>query len=360
MRIAAARVIPLRLRFSRPMATARGEYADRESVLLELEDPDGRVGYGEAAPWPGFATETAAAAEAVLRGLAPVIEGADLEPGESTATLARLLGDGPAARAALQGALWDLEARRAGRPLAGHLAARAGPTGGAALERVAVSALLAGREPEAVREEARRARAAGHRAVKLKLGRTTVADDVARVRAVREALGPEIRLRGDANGAWSAAAALEALQAMAAFDVEYVEQPVPADDIAGLALVRRRAAVRVAADESVASEAGLSRLIDAGAADVVVLKPAMLGGPARTLQLARRARHAGLGVVFTHALESAVGACHALHCAAAWGDPDGIHGLQTQGLFEADVAVPPAAAAGCIAVPASPGLGIEL
>jgi o-succinylbenzoate synthase len=358
--VAAVRVIPVRLRFAQPMRTARGEFTERASVLLELRDADGVAGHGEAAPWPGFGTESVDEAEASLRAVERPLRGVSLQPGEWPAALESLLADRPAARAALQGALLDLDARRAGRPLAAHLAACAGSTCGPPLSRVPVSALLTARDPEALLPEAVLAREAGYRAVKIKLGGGTVTNDVARLRAVREGIGPSVGLRGDANGAWSVREALDALEAFAPFDLEYVEQPVAAHDLDGMAELRRHAAVKVAADESVASERGVLRLLAAGAADVVVLKPATLGGARRALELASLARQARMRVVFTHAFESAVGARHALHSAAAGGDVAGIHGLVTAGLFETDVAEPPGCRGGYVAVPAGPGLGVTL
>ena len=132
-----------------------------------------------------------------------------------------------------------------------------------------------------------------------------------------------------------------ALRALAEFDFDYVEQPVPPGDIAALARLRapvtpfgsrrtnppRRRTVRCA-------------LLESGAVDVLVLKPAMLGGPARALEIAHACAQAGCDVVFSHAFESAVGARHALHCAAAWGDARRSHGLCTAGLFVDDVAEP--------------------
>jgi O-succinylbenzoate synthase len=165
-------------------------------------------------------------------------------------------------------------------------------------------------------------------------------------------------LRGDANGAWSPAEARRALQALAEFGLEYVEQPVAADAIEALAELRRLALVRVAADEAVATAQGALRLMDAAAADVVVLKPASVGGPMRALEIAVQARRAGIGVVFSHAFESAVGARHALHCAAAWGDASTAHGLCTEGLFATDVANPVVCRDGFAAVGSAPGLGI--
>jgi o-succinylbenzoate synthase len=299
-------------------------------------------------------------AEASLRAVERKLAGASLQSGDWAAVFEHHFAGRPAARAALQGASFDLDARRAGRPLSVHLAARAGSTCGAPLSRVPVNALLTARDPEALFREAVIAREAGYRAVKIKLGDSAVTRDVARLRAVREAIGPAVGLRGDANGAWSVRDAFDALGAFAPFDLEYVEQPVAAHDIDGLAELRRHAPVQVAADESVASEDGMLRLLAAGAADVVVLKPAALGGAGRALELASLARQAGMRVVFTHAFESAVGALHALHCAAAWGDSGGVHGLATAGLFETDVAEPPCCQGGYVPVPAGPGLGVTL
>ena len=358
MRLVAARASLARLRFVRPVRTSRGEFGTRQSVVLALGDEDGRSGYGEAAPWPGFGTESEAEALAALEDAARLVRGADLEPGELPGDVAERLRDAPAARAAVQGALWDLAARRAGLSLATCLATRAGAARGAALREVRVSALLVGNSPQALRLEAERAREEGHTAAKIKLGAASLDEDRSRARAAREGLGPGISLRGDANGAWSEIDARAALQALAEFDFDYIEQPVAPGDVAALARLRGWAGVRIAADESVATEGGVLHLIQSGAVDVLVLKPAMLGGPARSLEIADRARQAGCDVVFSHAFESAVGARHVLHCAAAWSDALAVHGLCTAGLFVDDIAEPVACRHGLAAVPGGPGLGI--
>jgi o-succinylbenzoate synthase len=358
VRLVAAQSRLVRLRFARPVRTARGDFAERESVLLELRDAEGVRGFGEAAPWPGFGTETVQQAHASLIAAEALLCGAAMEPGAWTPELDTHLRDAPAARAAVQGALCDLAARRAGFPLADLLAAGAGEARGAVLRRVPTSALLVAREPGAVRAEAVRIRESGHRAVKIKLGAPSLAVDVARARAAREGLGPAVRLRGDANGAWSRRDARVALEALAQCDLDYVEQPLAADDFEGFVELHGVAPVRIAADESVASETGMLRLLSTGAVDVMVLKPATLGGPARALEIAARARLAGIEVVFSHTFESAVGARHVLQCAAAWGDPDAVHGLCTDGLFASDVAAPVACPGGLAEIADAPGLGI--
>lgn len=358
MRLVSARARLLRLRFARPVRTARGDFAERESVLLELRDVDGVPGFGEAAPWPGFGTETADQANARLVAVESLLCGPDLEPGAWTPELDAHLSGAPAARAAVQGALWDLAARRAGCPLADQLAADAGALDRDVLRRVPTSALLVARDPGALRDEAARARESGYRAAKIKLGAASLEQDVACARAAREGLGPKVRLRGDANGAWSRRDARAALEALAEFGFDYLEQPIAADDYEGFVELHRRAQLRIAADESVASETGALRLLSAGAVDVMVLKPATLGGPARALELAAQAQRGGIEVVFSHTFESAVGARHVLHCAAAWGDPAAVHGLCTEGLFASDVAAPVGCPGGVAEISAGPGLGI--
>jgi o-succinylbenzoate synthase len=348
------------LEFRRPVHTARGDFRVRETVLVELCDADGVRGLGEASHWPGFGWDDLAATESALRAALTRLETMDTsaDPATLLAAVAALLNDRPVAHAAIEGAICDLAARRADQSLAAWLARRIASSA-PPIERVASSALLIGRTPDAVREEAMQVRTDGYAAAKLKLGGVPLDEDIARVRAARAGLGNDVRLRGDANGAWGRAEAAVALDALAAFDLEYVEQPVASEDLAGLAALRGRTPVRVAADEAVASEGGLRALIDARAADLVVLKPALLGGPRRTLALATQARAAGLDVVFTHALDSAVGAWHAVHCAAAWGDATAVHGLHTAGLFAADAGPAVAATAGFVALPAGAGLGFE-
>jgi o-succinylbenzoate synthase len=283
-----------------------------------------------------------------------------VEPAEWPLDLVMALAQTPSAHAAVEGALCDLAARRAGQPLAAFLRRAAGLPDAPVPAAVAVNALLVEREPEALRAEAARVRAAGFLAAKLKVATGPLVEDIARVRAARDGLGPQLALRLDANGAWSEAQAREGLAALAAFKPDYVEQPVAAGELEAMARLRAGGVARIAADESLSEPGGLVQVLDAGACDVVVLKPSLLGGPLAALAAARRAREAGCTVVFTHAFESAIGRLHALHCAAAWDDPQGVHGLSGGTPFRDDLAALPAVAAGRLAVPEGPGLGLDL
>ncbi|HWL02633.1 MAG TPA: o-succinylbenzoate synthase [Microbacteriaceae bacterium] len=187
----------------------------------------------------------------------------------------------------------------------------------------------------------------GARTAKVKVAERgqRLADDVARVRAVREALGPAGRIRVDANAAWSLDEATTALEALAPLDLEYAEQPVASvPDLAALR-VRLAGAVRLAADESIRKPGDPLEVVRAGAADVIVLKLQPLGGRARALEIARAAAaEADVAFVTSSALETSVGLAAAARLAhdvdiAFSSDLD--HGLGTAALLAADVSTEP-------------------
>jgi o-succinylbenzoate synthase len=221
-----------------------------------------------------------------------------------------------------------------------------------------VSALVRGDDPKAAAANARRAVARGFRTLKLKLLADEIALDEERVAAVRESAGAETKLRLDANGAWKETTALEVARRLARFDIELLEQPVAPADVAALGRVRALSPIPIAADEAVCDEDAAARLIDAGAADLFVVKPAALGGLRAAGHIAQRARRAGVGIVVTSFLDSSLGIATALHFAASLPDSSFAAGLATAELLKDDLAPPFAVGAGAIALPHACGLGI--
>jgi o-succinylbenzoate synthase len=181
----------------------------------------------------------------------------------------------------------------------------------------------------------------GCRTAKVKVAEPggTIAEDAERVAAVRRYLGPEGRIRVDANGRWNVDEAEHAVHAFADCDLEYVEQPC--GSVAELAELRRRVkymGVPVAADESVRKAADPLAVARAGAADILVIKAQPLGGIRAALRIAAEA---ALPVVISSALETSVGIGMGAHLAAALPEPEYDVGLATVSLFEADVAAVP-------------------
>jgi o-succinylbenzoate synthase len=333
------RMIDLTLRT--PLATAQGAIARRRVWLVAADD--GRYcGWGEAAPLPGFGGEPPEHCELLLDRVQQLALPDDLDARGGLGPVDARFAALPCARAAIEGALLDLAARRAGLPLARHLAADASPD-------LPVNALANGDL------EVASAVAARFNAIKLKSCGDPTAD-AARIRSLHHRF-TGIHWRLDANGAWDRTGAA-AFARLAGQLVEYVEQPLPADDLAGCADLRRQG-LAVALDEGVRTVDDLARAIAAAACDVVVLKPGWLGGYAPTLACAGLAASAGVRIVLTSTLGSAVGAAHTLHLAAALRLNRLAHGLDTGRLLAADVAERPLApAAGRVTVPSDPGLGI--
>ncbi|MBW2269622.1 MAG: o-succinylbenzoate synthase [Deltaproteobacteria bacterium] len=355
MKLTAARVTALRLPLHEALATAHGPVLAREGALLEIEAQDGARGWGEALPLPGFDLESADAAANALVAACRRLVGAEIgEPDEALAAAARDLAAAPAARAALDTAWRDCRARAAGTTLAAHLAAERDRTPRTAVE---TGTLLAGNTADDVARAAQSALAAGFRTLKLKVGSLAFERDRERVAAARRA-APRAALRLDANGAWSESDAARHIDALAAIEPELLEQPVAFDALDAMARLRELAPFPLAADEAVRDLAGAHRLLRAGAADVLVLKPAAIGGPGATAAIAAAAREADVAVLVTTFLDGAIGRCAALHVAASLPASAYAAGLATGALLADDLAHTADPAAGELCVPSDGGLGV--
>ena len=354
-RISAVRRRAFALDLTRPLGTADGDIRRREGFVVTVERGGGdggrsAVGLGEATPLPGWTESREACAAA--------IDEVDVQNGSASAPAALDAASTPAARHGVSLALADAAARDAGERLADRLADEADVDATPA-DAVPVNATVGDGSPDETAAEAERAVDAGFDCLKLKVGAREVDADVERVRAVRDAVGDAVALRADANGAWDRETARRALDALAPFDLAYVEQPLSAADLDGLAALRegddRSSGVRIAADESVAAR-GVDAVLDAGAADAVVLKPMALGGPDRALAAALRARRAGVDPVVTTTIDAVVARTAAVHVAAAIPDVSPC-GLATGALLDEDLAPDPCPIAdGSVPVPSGAGL----
>jgi o-succinylbenzoate synthase len=303
-----------RRRFLRPHASPRGTIVEREGLILSLTDGDGRVGQGEAAPiwWIDDERIEDAAADLNRLGNALELESRvlDGDDAERASWLERMAsGFSASARAALDAASLDLVARRAGISVAQRLGARA-------VAAVELNALIVETGPDDVSKAVRDRMTRGYRVVKLKVGAAEPRLDVARARAARDALSDDATLRVDANAAWSFEDARAVLEAIGSASLDYVEEPLADATAEALLRLREATGVKLAVDESL-DRIGVESLIARRCCDVVVLKPARLGGPTRTVDFGRRLAAGGLRVVLTDAIETAVGRAAVVHAAAA-------------------------------------------
>ena len=335
-RIREAVLLPFRLPLVRPWRSAAGTVTERRGWLLRLGTQNNRTGWGECCPLPDAGTESLAAAEAGLTALVAGLAGR--EAGEILAGLAGLGFDLPAARGALETALLDLLAQAAGQPLARFLDVNAG-------DGVAVNAAssLEGPIPP------------GFAIIKLKIGLAPLTDELAALATYAARLPANVRLRLDANRAWSLSDAADFIGAASHLPVECLEEPLREADPAALARLQAEANFPLALDESLA-HLDLASLLALPPVRRLVLKAPVHGGPRAALQLARRARQAGLECVVTTLLDGACGRLTALHLACAVGNSLA-HGLDTAAWLAHDLALTPDIIHGRMSLPADVGLG---
>ncbi|HUQ63492.1 MAG TPA: enolase C-terminal domain-like protein, partial [Acidimicrobiales bacterium] len=196
------------------------------------------------------------------------------------------------------------------------------------------NALVPALPPDAAARVAADAVASGFRTVKVKVGSAT--DDESRVRAVREAVGPHVRMRLDGNGAWDVESAVAIIGRLAHLDLEFVEQPVQTLD--ELARLRRRVSVPLAADESVRSLDDAARLAELDAVDALVVKVQCLGGTAAAMEIAEMV---GVPVIVSSLYETSIGLAAGLALAAALPELPYACGLGTGNILAGDVVADP-------------------
>ncbi len=364
-RLVAVRTRVVSLPLHTTFTTALRSTDTPDAVLVEVEDSDGVVGHGEAPVVPVVTGEDEPGIRAALTG--PL---RDAVLGAGTADLADLLArvttvpEHPSARSGVDVALHDLAARRSGVPLAVLLRGCAGdgstdvPADVPAdvPSDVPTDVTVAAGDVARLAAAARDRVAAGFTTLKLKVG-TDAATDVARVRAVRSAVGPSVVIRLDANQGWTPDQAIRVIRELedTGAGLELVEQPVPAADLDGLARVTAAVATPVMADESVFTLADLNAVIERGAATLVNVKLAKAGGltPARD-QLVLAAAH-GIGTMVGSMMETGVGVAAAGSLGAAAGTT--LVGDLDAAWWLADGAAPVSYVAGVLCLAGSPGLG---
>jgi L-Ala-D/L-Glu epimerase len=332
------------LRLASALETSYGAVREREILSVSVTDADGLTGYGEAAPlqaYDGVSIERVAQA---LEAYVPVLESSVEENGAQLIDACRAVDDLPAAFAAIDIALWDRAGRRAGKPVAALLT-------DSPAQAVPVNATLSALDRAGAATEAAAAAAAGFRCLKVKVG---VGDDAGRVAAVRAAVGPEVDLRLDANGAWDVEQAVRAIELLSPAGLELVEEPT--HGLGAVRAVRERVAVRVAIDETAAEHGALG----AGVADAVCLKISRCGGISGLIAAATLVRASGAEVYVASTLDGPLGVAAALHSAAALASRGPVPpcGLATLALFE-DLENPLPARDGQIALPTAGGLGVD-
>jgi L-alanine-DL-glutamate epimerase-like enolase superfamily enzyme len=327
------------LRTTHPFTIARGGASEFRVVVVTLTDRDGATGVGEASP-SRFYGEYADTVPVALAQFAPILEQADAWSLEAVehAMHARMRGNG-AAKGAVIAALCDLQGKRAGQPLYKLWGLDPQSAPGSSFT-IAIAA------EEELRTKVREAR--DYPILKVKLG-TDRDEEI--IRIIREE-APEKTLYVDANCAWNAKQALNNIEMLVGYDIEFVEQPLPPEDLEGLRFVRDRSPLPIIADESCLVASDIPRL--AGVVDGINIKLAKCGGPREAIKMAAVARAHGMRVMMGCMIETSVGITTAAHLAPLldYADLDGAALVANDPYRGATIH------GGVITIPTGPGLGV--
>ena len=352
MKIKAVEIFKFDLPLVSPFRISLGTLNAANDVLIKVYTDNGLVGFGEACPFPPITGETQDTNLAMARNIRDMLVGRNPLAIESlVAEMGPMAHSNPSVVAAYDMALFDILGKVAGLPVFRLL-------GGdkATFETDVTTGIDT---PEAMASEAKTHAEKGYKNLKVKVG-LDPDEDVARIKAIREAIGPDIRLRIDANQGWSVPQAIYALKRMEPCKVQLCEQPVVAWDFAGLRAVREVSPIPIMADEALFLPADAIKLIRADACDSFNIKLMKAGGILNSVRIAHIADAANIRCMVGCMLESKIALTAGAHVVASqkniiFADLDGnadhvfdpiVGGMTVQG--------------GVLSLPETPGLGVDV
>lgn len=358
MKITHAETVLTKIPTKRPHRMSFATTQFQNGVHLWLYTDDGVVGLGETAHMAGFSDkgETQSSVALQLRErLIPAILGKDpMQIEARQADLDKVIPFNPRAKSVINLALYDIVGKVFQTPVHNLL-------GGMFRQQIPLSTSLPITDPKSAAKEACEMVERGLRILKLKVGDENFNKDIERFCQVRDAVGSDIVLRADANQAWDVPTAIRVIKALEPYDLQFMEQPVKAWDLDGLAEIRRATNTYIMADESANSPMDVLNLAKMRAVDLISIYIVNSGGITNAKKMAHVAEPAGIGCYLGGALDGAISGRAGLHFAAS--TPNLSWGCEMGGIFllEEDLGTEPIKLEdGALIVPQAPGLGVEL
>ncbi len=315
---------PYSLKLKKPFQTSRTTITERKGFILKLKSQTGAFGIGEAAPLPDFGSETYEEDEKALENfnLSLRIDIKNLEESlEENLNDYNLL---PALRCGLELAILNLLCNERKTSIS-VLLKRNYP------KSILINGVIGFISLEKIGETASELIQKGFTTIKVKVGSDYFEEDFKTIKKIRETVGNSIELRIDANAKWNKAEALEYLNRLERYNIQYAEQPVK--DLNDFVFLVDKTKIPLAADESIRSFKNAEEFITKKAASFLILKPMMLGGIIPTLKIADLAKENGIDTVVTSSFETVIGRIGAVN-AAAFVNNNLAHGLGTADYFD--------------------------
>ncbi|HAA91227.1 MAG: hypothetical protein CMM48_13355 [Rhodospirillaceae bacterium] len=357
MKITAVEAYKVKVPIKGDYRMAKGVHKALDSVFVKILTDEGITGIGDIHQGvAGYTEETVDTIHAVITGaFGPALVGEELDSPER---LHRLMTEtrmgNPFARSGLEMAIYDALGKQAGVSVAALL-------GGPARREVKLSGGIGIETPEVAAEKVAAIVEEGYRTIKVKIGTDDIAQDIARVRACRKAVGDDIAIRLDANAGYDAIDALTVVKALGDLGIEHMEQPVAGSDWEGMARLRSLGALPIMADESIVSPSDAYRLVHMGACDVIKIKITKVGGYINARKIIDVCDASGTGLVIGQGLCSSVEAAAEAQVACAFEHVCDVAEMVGPAKLKDDLTPTPISlAGGTLALPDGPGLGVEL
>ncbi|WP_350344577.1 dipeptide epimerase [Proteinivorax tanatarense] len=313
MKISKVDIYPIKLPLIKPFVVAYDTFPDMPSIIIKMETDNGIIGYGEAVPDEHVTGESLYSTIAILKhSLVPTIIGLnpfDIEKihNKMDATVKSV----PAAKAAIDIACYDLMGKATDQPLYNLI-------GGRYWDYLEVPYVLSIGEPKEMAYEAKEAVEKGYTTIKIKVGDKDLCKDIERISFIRQIVGRKIKLRVDANQGWETTArSLTVLKEIDDCAIEWIEQPLLADDIKGHKRIRNQQKIPVMIDEGVHREKEMLEIINSEAADFINIKLMKSGGIYPALRLVHQAKMANIKCQIGSMVESSVGSLAGAHLSIA-------------------------------------------
>ncbi|WP_134701237.1 mandelate racemase/muconate lactonizing enzyme family protein [Ammoniphilus sp. YIM 78166] len=310
MKITAIHLYAIHLPLEHPFVVSYHTYTHMPSIIVKMETDEGLVGFGEGVADEHVTGESWEGVYQIIKNtLAPLILGKNpMEIEKIHDLMNQVIYGAPTAKAALDIACFDIIGKKLQVPVYQLI-------GGRYHDEFPITHVLSIAEPEVMANEAKLMLEQGYRSFKMKVG-TKVQEDVERIKAVRSQVGDDIAIRVDVNQGWkNSAATLVALKQLENYQIDWVEQPVAADDIDGMVEVKSKTTIPVMIDEGLKGMRDMREIIQKRAADKVNIKLMKCGGIYPAVKLAHLAEMAGMECQVGSMVESSVGSAAGFHVA---------------------------------------------
>lgn len=333
-----------------PFKISLGILTHAENVIVKINTSEGFSGYGECSPFMTINGESMDTCFVVAQYLAQVLKGMDaLDIAGCTEAMDAVIYSNSSIKSAFDIALYDIAAQHAGLPLYAFLGGRNDKT-------IITDYTVSIDTPQKMAEDAMKIKANGFQVIKVKLGKQ--AEDVERIRRIREAVGMEIPLRIDANQGWETSSVVELLKQLAPFNIQHCEEPIPRWNYMELAAIRQQSPIKIMADESCCDHHDAQRLVNLKACDYFNVKLGKSSGIFKALKIIAIAEKEGINIQLGGFLESRLAFTATAHLALA-SDAICYYDFDTPLMFIEDPVTGGISynSKGVVTVPEIPGLG---